>query len=66
LKKYLFGAKKFLKPGGRVFLGFGDFGDIGYLNHLCYKYGFHLKEIENETGKEDVNVRFILYEMIPI
>ena len=34
LKKYLHDARKFLKPNGRIFLGFGDFGDMAYLAQL--------------------------------
>ena len=65
LKKYLHEAKSFLKPKGRIFLGFGDFGDIDYLTFLTKREGYILRELTSESGSEGIKVKFILYELIP-
>ena len=65
LKKYLQEARKFLRKGGRVFLGFGDFGDIDYLTFLSKRENYVLHEMVKQPGREGKDVQFILYELIP-
>jgi methylase of polypeptide subunit release factors len=65
LKKYIKGARAFLKEKGRVFLGFGDFGDLDYLTHLAKREGYILKKMVSKVGDEGGDVKFILFELIP-
>lgn len=63
LEKYLMNARDYLKPNGRIFLGFGDFGNHEKLNLLCNKYHFNLVTLIKEENQEGNTVQFILYEL---
>lgn len=64
LKKYISGLNKYLAVGGRVFLGFGDFGEISILKNIAQESNFKIKELAREKGDENGEVEFILYELI--
>lgn len=66
LKKYLEGARNYLKQQGRIFLGFGDFGDEQELRSLCDKYSYQLIELVRQNGAENGDVTFVLYELVPL
>lgn len=63
LEKYLRDARNCLKPNGRLFLGFGSFGNKILLEKLCEQYKFKLKKIVEEEGEENGKVKFMLYEI---
>ncbi len=64
LTKYIEGLKRFSKDNTRVFLGFGDFGDIVELEKICNNNNYHSVEIASEKGDENGDVNFILFEII--
>lgn len=65
LYKYIGGSVKRLNVGGRIFLGFGDFGDRKTLAHMTRAFGYRLHEMINVAGTEgsQKEIRYILYEL---
>jgi methylase of polypeptide subunit release factors len=64
LTKYVKGLNVYLSKKGRAFLGFGDFGDVTILTKIAKESNFSVKEIIRETGEENGDVEFILYELV--
>lgn len=65
-EEFLGQARKYLRSGGRVLLGFGDFGEMDIFHDLCNKYRYSIREIERGGGVEGKPVHFILYELTPL
>lgn len=66
LQAFIGGAAQYLKPGGRIFLGFGDFGDIEALEKISTYYGYEITEIlryPKYTDVSDKPIHFLLYEL---
>jgi release factor glutamine methyltransferase len=64
-EKFLEESHNYLLPNGRLFIGFGNFGDESLLSNLCSKTGWILREIVREESYEDAIVEFILFEALP-
>jgi release factor glutamine methyltransferase len=62
--RFLAHAPRYLRSGGRLILGFGDFGDSAELRRLCATHHFQMKEISRDVGEEGRPVTFILYELV--
>lgn len=61
-KRLLFGAKKHLKPAGRLLVGTGDFGDVPRLQELTRNFGYKSRMIAHQGSVEVNPVTFVLYE----
>jgi release factor glutamine methyltransferase len=64
-EEFLKESHNYLLPNGRLFIGFGDFGDESLLLSLCSKTGWVLREIVREESYENASVEFILFEALP-
>ena len=62
-RSFLSDAPSFVAPGGRVIVGFGDFGDVDLFQQLAQDAGFRVWEIAREPSEEGGPVQFILFEM---
>jgi len=62
-RRFLEQAPRFLKDGGRILIGFGDFGDIDTLFQFADDLRYTIKELAYEKGEEGGTVAFILYEL---
>jgi release factor glutamine methyltransferase len=65
-EKFLKESHNHLSANGRLFIGFGDFGDENLLLSLCSKTGWVLREIVREESYENATVEFILFEALPV
>jgi release factor glutamine methyltransferase len=59
-------APMHLNAGGRVLVGFGDFGQIDSLRAIADHAGFSIRQVANAPGYEGQPVGFILYELKPL
>lgn len=60
--RFMSQAASHLEIGGRLFLGFADFGDIELLRHLANEFRWSLNAIARGSGAEGGPVTFILFE----
>jgi methylase of polypeptide subunit release factors len=49
-KRFFKEFKKFLKPNGKAYLAWGEFGTKGLLEELSLKYKVKLKKIKSRVG----------------
>lgn len=61
--KFLREAKKFLKPGGAVLVGTGNFGDLPKFQKLVKKYDYKAKLLSKQKSQEINPVDFQLYSL---
>jgi release factor glutamine methyltransferase len=66
LNRFLSEARNHLADGGRVLIGFGDFGDIGALRDAACDFQYSMKELLRATSFEGNPVTFLLYELCPL
>jgi len=64
LEKYIQGVKQFLKPQGRIFLGFGNSGDDELLEKIVRNAGYHLHKLVQQQKEGHPDVEFILFELL--
>lgn len=62
-QRFISEGRRFLKPHGRLLVGWGDFGDIPALFALVKTHGYSIREIGRGPGREGGDVTFILYEL---
>lgn len=63
LTKYIEGLESYSHNNTRIFLGFGDFGNLQELKSICDRYGYENIQIASQKGDENGEVKFILYEL---
>lgn len=63
IERYLAQAAQFLRPGGYLLAGLGDFADLDRFRHLCDKYGWTPSLLVTEASAEGNPVTFDLYEL---
>lgn len=63
LEAFVRGASRHLDAGGRVIVGFGDFGDQWRLAEFANRNEFEMREICRGPGDEEGPVSFILFEL---
>lgn len=67
IRKFFQEADKYLKPNGRLLLGFSsDLGQPSLLEKLAVQYSYSLKQITEVTLKENTEVRFEILEATKI
>jgi release factor glutamine methyltransferase len=62
-ENFLVKSRRFLRPGGRLMVGFADFGDTNKFFDLAAAAGYEIREIGREDSQEGGPVQFILYEL---
>jgi release factor glutamine methyltransferase len=65
LSRFLSEAPPRLSSGGRVLLGFGDFGNLAELDRLANQFSYSKTEIGRRTGKAPDHFNYMIYEMRP-
>jgi release factor glutamine methyltransferase len=63
--RFLAGAREHLSKGGRLLVGFGDFGNRALLDDLCARFRWQSVEVARGSGIETGPVQFILLELTP-
>lgn len=63
--EFLSSAGRFLKPRGRVYAGFGNFGDQRRFDQIVVNECFEIQELTREKGVEGQEVEFILFQLTP-
>ena len=64
-QRFLSEGKQLLRPGGRLLVGFGDFGDVDALFALADDFDYVVRETGRGPGEEGGKVEFIMYELRP-
>jgi len=64
-RRFLHEAPKHLSKGGRIVLGFGDFGHRALLSAICRIERLNLQKYASAKGAEGKEVEFILYLVTP-
>jgi release factor glutamine methyltransferase len=64
-RRFLHEAPKHLNKGGRIVLGFGDFGDRSLLYSICRKERLTIQKYASAKGAEGKEVEFILLIVTP-
>lgn len=62
-KTFLREAPPRLTDGGRLLVGFGDFGDVGELIRMAESLGYSCRELTRGRDLERQPITFILYEL---
>jgi release factor glutamine methyltransferase len=62
-RRFVSESRKYLVPGGRILIGFGDFGDIDRLFEFAAESNYVLTELTRARAFEGNEVEFILYEL---
>jgi release factor glutamine methyltransferase len=62
-RNFLVKSRRFLQPGGRLMVGFADFGYTIKFFDLATAAGYEIQEIGREESREGGPVQFILYEL---
>jgi len=62
-KTFLHDAPRYLEKGGRLLVGFGDFGNVRELVTLSEELGYSCKELMRGRDLEQQPITFILYEL---
>ena len=65
-ERFLAQATRFLKQGGRLVVGLGDFADLERFFSLTDRYGYRWRCLAREKSMEINPVEFHLYELEPI
>ncbi len=58
-------GRSHLATGGRVLVGFADFGDLTLLESIAAEFCWGIKELSRDPGTEGRPVTFSLYELTP-
>jgi release factor glutamine methyltransferase len=62
-KRFISESPKYLIPGGRILIGFGDFGDNDKLFEFAAASNYVVTELARAKSHEGSEVEFILYEL---
>ena len=62
-ERFLKGAPQFLRPGGRILGGLGDFGNLILFHEIAARYGYSWRKIADAAAWEGQRVHFVLYEL---
>lgn len=63
IRKFFKSAKKYLKPKGRLLIGFSsDLGNRALLDEIAKEYSIKLVKIKEKIMKEDANITFEILE----
>jgi release factor glutamine methyltransferase len=62
LEKFFKEAASYLRKNGVIYIGWGDFGNSETLKKIAAKYNFDQYDVVMESGEEQNDVKFMLYE----